>query len=72
MNIENLNQQLEDKDYDKEATINQKEKEIIFLNEKINQKEKDLEQNKIDIKDNISKYEQEINEIKEENNNLFK
>ena len=31
MNNENLNNQLEEKDYDKDATINQKDKEIIYV-----------------------------------------
>ena len=40
MHIDNLNHQLEEKDYDRDSHINQKEKEIMYLKEKIIDKEK--------------------------------
>ena len=41
MNIDNLNHQIEEKDYDKDSNVNQKEKEIIYLKGKIKEKEKE-------------------------------
>ena len=70
MNKEALNHQLEEKDYNTNSNINQKEKEMQYLKEKINEFEQKLEQKKIINKENITEIESQINEIKQENNEL--
>ena len=65
MDLQTLNHQLEEKDT--YSNINQKEKEIVYLKEKISELEKNLEQKKSILQENISNYENVINEIKQEN-----
>ena len=71
MNIETLHHQLEEKDNDKDSTMNQKEKEIEYLKEKINEREKEIDKNKNNNKEQLSKYEEQVKEAKEENDNLL-
>ncbi len=65
MDLQTLNHQLEEKDT--YSNINQKEKEIVYLKEKISELEKNLDQKKSILQENISNYENVINEIKQEN-----
>ena len=61
MNKEALNHQLEEKDYNTNSNITQKEKEMQYLKEKINEYEQKLEQKKIINKENNTEIEAQIN-----------
>jgi len=71
MNKEALNHQLEEKDYNSNTNINQKEKEIMYLKEKITEFEKKIEQKKNILQVNLNEYESQLNEVKQENNELL-
>ena len=70
INRQTLNHQLEEKDFSANSNLNQKEKEIQYLNEKINDYEQKSEQKKLMYKENLSEFESQLNEIKQENNEL--
>ena len=70
INRQSLNHQLEEKDFSANSNINQKEKEIQYLKEKINDYEQKSEQKKLIYKENLSEFESQLNEIKQENNEL--
>ena len=68
--IENIKNQLSEKDFMKNSSIPQIDKDIESLREKINEKENELQNIDEDFKYKIEQKESEINEIKDENNNL--
>ena len=69
--LDSLKAKIESKDYEKTTYLDQKEKEILKLKEKISEQNQEMEFKEKELKQRISKLEDQISLMKQENNNLL-
>ena len=69
--IDSLKAKLESKDYEKNTYLDQKEKEILKLKERISEQDREIEYKEKELKQRINKLEDQISLMKQENNNLI-